>query len=224
MKSVHDWQSYQASVLAQSGGGTSILYRPCRELPARVTDCAPDDSVKDHERIAVISRPRFTGLYLFAFFKTSLSCCLGQLFVSAFTGEKTLLIKGFTRTIPAKYLFEQMSGHNGHGLVSRHLCFLFLFVIEVPIKTAFFNQRQSDCLQDFSQQPPALFADLVPALKGTALSGFEIETSITHQLSPVVKIRKRAGFREQSGKIFFRDDLWCRWRNQGIVLPQLQTS
>ena len=165
MKSVHDWQSYQASVLAQLGGGTSILYRPCREHPARVTYCALDDSVKDHERIAVISEPGFTGLFLAVFSKIFLSCRLGQLFKPAFPGKTSLFIKGFSRTIPTEYFSEQVPGDNGHGFVPRHLGFIFFLVVELSIETASLNQRQGDCLQDFSKQLPALFADLVLTLE-----------------------------------------------------------
>jgi len=93
MKSVHDWQSYRASVLAQLGGGTAILYRPCREHPTRVTDCSPDDSIKDHDAMAVISGPGFTGLFLYLSFDSVRSGCLGQFVVPAFAGEKSLFVK-----------------------------------------------------------------------------------------------------------------------------------
>ena len=141
MASVHDWQSYQASVLAQSEGGTAILYRPCRELPTRVTDCAPDDSAGDHERVAVISGPGFTGLTVSVFPEGYRSSCLSWLFKSAFTGEKTLIVKGFSRTIPAEYFPEQVSGYDCHGFVPRHLCFIFLFMIKLSVQATFSDQR-----------------------------------------------------------------------------------
>jgi hypothetical protein len=186
-----------------------------------VTDCAPDDSIKDHKRVAVISRPGFTGLFPLGFSKTFLLCCFSQLFVSASAGKKALFVKGFSRAIPTVYLPEQMSGYNGHGLVPRHLCFILLFVIKVPIETTSFDQRQGDCLQDLPQQFPALFADLVLSLECAALSGSEIETSIAHQFTPVIKIRERASFCKQSREVFCRDDIWSRRWDQRIILSQL---
>ncbi len=48
-------------------------------------------------------------------------------------------------------------------------------MVELSLETASLNQRQGDCLQDFSKQLPALFADLVLTLECAALPGFEIE-------------------------------------------------
>lgn len=171
--------------------------------------------------MAVISEPGFTGLFLAVFSKIFLSCRLSQLFKPAFTGKKSLFIKGFSRTIPTEYFPEQVPSDNGHGFVPRHLGFIFFLVVELSIETASLNQRQGDCLQDFSKQLPALFADLVLTLECAALPGFEIEAGVTHQLTPVVKIRERAGFSKQSGKIFSRDYVWSRRRDQRIVLSQL---
>jgi hypothetical protein len=220
MQSVHDWQSYQASVLAQLGGGTAILYRPCREHPTRVTDCSADDSVKDHDAIAVISGPGLTGLFLFVFPTSSLSGCPGYLVKSAFADEKSLFVKSFSGSVPAEYLFQEMPADNDHGLIAGHLGNLLLVVVIFPVETTSPDQGQGYCQQDFAQQPPALFTDFVLSLKCSTLPCLEVKTGVAHELAEGGKIRERSCFGKQSGKVLFRDNLRRRWRNQWIVLPQ----
>lgn len=174
MVSVRDWQSYQASVLAQCGGGTTLLYRPCREHPARVTYCKPDDSAGDHKRLAVISRPGLTGLFPVLPCSVSLSGRLGQRLVPALAGEEPLLVKLFTGSAPAVKLPEQLPGDHGHGLVSHHFLLLFFTMVVRSVQTFFLDQGQGNVLQHLAEQPSALFADLVLPLEGAALPGSQI--------------------------------------------------
>jgi hypothetical protein len=73
-----------------------MLYRPCREHPARVTIVHLMIPLIDHERLAVILGPGFTGLcFVFEYF-SSLLCRFRILQVLALTRKKPLLIKGFS--------------------------------------------------------------------------------------------------------------------------------
>ena len=220
MTSVHDWQSYQASVLAQLGGGTAILYRPCREHPTRVTDCAPDDSVRDHERVAVISGPGFTGLRLVLLCSSGRSGCLGYLLVSALRGEESLLVKLLTGFVPAVQLFEHVPGNDRHRLGSGHLGFILLSVVDLAVKLPLPNQGQGDHLQYFSEQSPSLFADFVLALVGATLPGSEVEAGVAHELAPIFKIGEGACFPQEPSQVFVRNHLRCGRRDIGILFAQ----
>jgi len=153
MKSVRDWQSYQASALVLQRDRATILYWPCREHPTRVTYCKPDDSIKDHKRVAVISRPGFTGPLLIFLDCSHQSSRLCQGFILAFAGKETLFVEGLTGLIPAEQFTQEVPGNHGHGLVARHLSFVFFLVVDLAIETPMFNQWQGYDMQDLSEQP-----------------------------------------------------------------------
>ena len=208
MASVHDWQSYQASVLAQLGSGTSILYRPCREHLIRVTDYFTDDSIKDHKRLAVIFGPGFTGLTsFFLTYSSLLSCLSNQFLMPAFTGKKTLFIKLRTGSAPAIYLTQQMTGNNSHRLSTGHIHLVFFGMVIVTIELSFSHKRQRYRLQDLSQQPSPFFTNLVLPLESAALTHSKLKPCVPHQLTPIGKVTQRPSFGKQSRQVLFRDKL-----------------
>ena len=150
-----------------------------------MTYCKPDDSAGDHKRIAVISMPGLTGLFLILPCSVYLSSRLGQRFIPALAGEEPLFVKPFTGSAPTVYLPEQLPGNRGHGLVSRHFLLLFFTMVVRSVQTFFLYQGQGNVLQHLTEQSSALFADLVLALEGAALPGSQIEAGIAHELAPV---------------------------------------
>jgi len=59
----------------------------------QVTYCAPDDSLKDHERLAVILKPGFTGLMLFkTYIKQPLNTGFGYPNLEQIWGQTLIII------------------------------------------------------------------------------------------------------------------------------------
>lgn len=185
-----------------------------------MTYCKPDDSVKDHHAVAVISRPGFTGPFLIFLVCSHQLRRHSQGFVLALTGKEALLIEGLAGTIPSIKFSQEISGNDGHGLVARHLGLVFHFVVDLAIEARFFDQRKGDYVQDLSEQPPAFFGDLVLTLEGAALPGSEAESGIAHELAPVFEVGKRAGFAEKPGHIFIGNDMRGWRRYLGVLGPQ----
>lgn len=222
MTSVHDWQSYHYPALALLSDRATLLYWPCRELPTRVTYCKPDDSVKDHNPIAVISGTGFTGL--FKFYVVSVyyhrSCRLDQGLVLTLASKEALFIKGLARPIPAVQFSQEVPGDHDHCLVARHLGFILFLMVDFSIEGLLLDQRQGNRLQYLAEQGAAFLGDLVLALKISALPCPKIEPSIAHELTPMVEVRKGAGLSQESGQVLVGDKLRGWRRHVGILRPQ----